>query len=122
MAVLKSWEASIIVDGQKLPEYDDPDDDTNEAGYSSLDNKVTKYIEAVSESHFSIQSGFISKSPPRDIAFEHHYIVDGAVADRLIEEPKEPLPCFHTVRGVLKCIDGKWTLQKFRFAAIVHGL
>ena len=118
MVVLKGWEASIVVGGQKLREYDEPD---AEAGNSSFENVMTKYVEAVSGRHFSITLGYISELPPGDSAYDVEYFVDGALADHLVQQPKGNSPIHRSVKGILKCAHGKWNLQRFRFAAIIHG-
>ena len=120
MAVLKDWEASVVVYGAKLPEYDDPGDGTNEVGYSSPGEKVTKYIEAVSDSHFTIDYGFISKFPTGDMAFAVDLFVDGAFAFSGSIEPTQ-FSHHSSVSGIKNCTNGKWAIQKFRFAAIIHG-
>ena len=51
MAILKGIEASVIIDGKALTEYDD--EDTGDGG-SDHTSEVSKYIEAVSDAEFSM--------------------------------------------------------------------
>ena len=51
MAILKGIEASVIIDGKALTEYDDEDARDEISDYT---REVSKYIEAVSDAEFSI--------------------------------------------------------------------
>ena len=73
MAILKSIEASVVIDGKPLTERDDKDTCDESTDHTS---EVSKYIEAVSDAEFSA-----SITAPRS----YNFVGNALVLERLTE-------------------------------------
>ena len=122
MAILKGIEASVIVDGKALTEYDDedtPDESSDHTG------EVSKYIEAVSDAEFSI--GF---TVPKSYKFEANALsfklnLDGVwVGTYLLRKAKlkNLRKDWHETIAGSKAKNGEeWYLRPFKFDDIKIG-
>ena len=122
MAILKGIEASVIVDGKALAEYDDEDTLDESPDQTS---EVSKYIEAVSGAEFSI-----SITVPRSYNFVGNAIalepsIDGVcVHNRLCREAilKNLREDWHMIIAGSRVKNGeKWYQRSFKFDDIKIG-
>ncbi|KAI4652231.1 hypothetical protein J4E93_002430 [Alternaria ventricosa] len=105
-------EVTINVDGQPLPEYEDEDEDEDPAPKTT-----TKYIEARSDSHFSIVTEF--KPPfPTQYHVRSSLCIDGTGMDKALclREDLFKKPFENT--GIRRREGEQWVKQKFSFAKL----
>ncbi|KAI4629254.1 uncharacterized protein J4E87_003516 [Alternaria ethzedia] len=103
-------EVTICVDGQPLPEYEDEDEDP-------APKTTTKYIEARSDSHFSIVTEF--KPPfPTQYHVRSSLCIDGTGMDKALclREDLFKKPFENT--GIRRREGEQWVKQKFSFAKL----
>ncbi len=122
MAILKGIEASVIIDGKALTEYDDEDTIDESSDHTS---EVSKYIEAVSDAEFSI-----SITVPKTYKFGANALafklsIDGvSVTTELCREAKlnNLRKDWHqTIAGSRVKNGEEWYLRPFRFDNIQIG-
>ena len=122
MAILKGIEASIIIGGKALTEYDD--EDTGDGG-SDHTSEVSKYIEAVSGAEFSISITVPKSYKFKANALSFRLILDGVwVKSRFCREAtlKNLRTDWHTTTaGSNVKNDEGWYLRPFRFDDIKIG-
>ena len=122
MAILNAIEASIIIDGKALTEYNDEDTLDESSDHTS---EVSKYIEAVSDAEFSI-----GITVPRSYNFVGNAIcfqlsLDGVcVKSRLFQKAK--LKDLRedgriSLEGSKGKIGKEWFLRPFKFDDIKIG-
>jgi hypothetical protein len=100
--------AEVIVGGQAVKEYDDPND-------TSQANTVTKYIEAVSGAYFyaqvQIDPGILSKDTSASMALDGKWSVRSLF--RLGSEKKEA-----KLHRVWKKINNRWLVSEVCFSEL----
>ena len=113
MAILKDIQISVVVNDRDLPEFEDDEEE-------QLPNTVTKYVEAVSNSTFHIKISCLQKPA--------WYGGTGLCFGVELDGEQVAHPLFRgdqttsLVKGSSKCINGKWTLQRFKFSDIIIGM
>jgi hypothetical protein len=119
MAILKPFECKVEVGGVALEEYED--EDTEQANTTT---SLTKYIEAVSGSNFSlkltVQPGWTMEAD----FISWHIDLDGkqAGAGVIKSESYDGSRSYTSVRhGIVSGAGDDWTERKFRFADITIG-
>ena len=122
MAIIKGIEASVIIDGRALTEYDDGDAGDGGSDHTS---KVSKYIEAVSDAEFSI-----SITVPKSYKFEANALcfepsLDGVRVKGYLclkSELKSLHKDWHETIPGSKVKNGEeWYLRPFKFSDIKIG-
>ena len=119
MAVLPSlntFKVEVVVNGEALEEYDDPDASTLPP------HIVTKYVEAQSESDFTIKYYFAGAFP-KDHVVEAQTQLDGKiVACQYTSIEALRYTGAYTIKGSNSKRNGEWSIQKFRFSALDIGI
>ena len=123
MAVLEGFKVAIVVNGEELTEYADPDadaanEDPNEAtaGSQAL-HKTNHLIEALSGESFAIRyteiEGFHNKPSIAGILMD--VMVDGSCVDYFSKQNPQ---IEGTVEGRRRSQNGKASVEPFRFASV----
>ncbi|KAF2117500.1 hypothetical protein BDV96DRAFT_679310 [Lophiotrema nucula] len=110
---LPTLEVEIVVDGEALKEYDDPDPPF------SAPNTITKFVEATSGTEFSIKLHF-TRDFPQDYAVKAQVLLDGKRVTNKRYRIKR-LSGSHNIGGVTSKDNDDWYLQKFRFSELDIG-
>ena len=122
MAILKEIQASVIIDGKALTEYDDEDTLDESPDHTS---EVSKYIEAVSDAEFGIRI-----TVPRSYNFTGNAIafelrLDGVwVAGQLLRKAvlENMRKDWHKIIAGSEAKNGEgWYLRPFKFDVIKIG-
>ena len=122
MAILKSIEASVVIDGKALTEYDDEDTPDESSDHTS---EVSKYIEAVSDAEFSI-----SITVPKSYKIEANALcfdlsLDGFWGRTYLlrkAKLKSKREDWHTTIAGSKVKNSEgWYLRPFKFADVKIG-
>ena len=137
MAKLKGLNVHVKVNNEHLPEYEDDeqgevgadeatdygdsdDADNNDRDENPLQNKITKYVEAVSGTAFEM-----------DFEREHdysHYGGTGLIFEVVLDGKQMNGTILYDDRhttfreGRRRCYKGRWTLERFRFTDILISL
>lgn len=109
---------SIVVAGEKLKEYDCPEDDKDENA------SITKYIETVSESMYSIRITFDSSYRLECEWLLISVIIDGtaAASTALRNHHVAKLPYTQLIAGkIVLNADGSGSQKCFKFATLKTG-
>ena len=122
MAILKEIEASVIIDGNALTEYDDEDTLDESSEHTS---EVSKYIEAVSGAEFSIGLTVPKSYNFRGDALSFKTSLDGVYVESTFcreAKLKNLREDWHkTVAGSEVKNGTQWYLRPFKFGDIKIG-
>ncbi|MCJ1381641.1 hypothetical protein MMC17_004752 [Xylographa soralifera] len=111
MAILNDLEVTISVRGKVRKEYPIC------AGEVENANTMTKYIQVIGGQCFVINTSIRQSCTLECDGIRFEVFIDGKYLENIILNPSK-----HergTMDGVLKGCNGKWTLEKFKFAQIV---
>ena len=122
MAILNGVEASVVIDGKALIEYDD--EDTADDG-SDHTSEVSKYIEAVSDAEFSIGITVPKSYSFKADALSFRLSLDGVRVDSSLcrkAKLKSLRKDWHdTIAGSKVKNGNEWYLRPFKFNDIKIG-
>lgn len=111
MPALNNFNAFVTVNGQKLIEFEDEDEDNQSPSV------VTKYVEAVTGAEFKVEVLCELMDLPGCDGVQYSVFLDGKEMDKSIME-------FRICRrgysdGARSRSKGNWTIKKYTFADIV---
>ena len=119
MAILNKIEVTIQVDGKDLKEYEDPD--TSE----QTPNKVTKYIEPVSEARFTIRFHIAKPYKMTSPALSFNWSTDKLIGRSIVMTKKNLQDCTNAwiaiVQGLKVDTKTGCEIRPFVFSKINAG-
>ena len=122
MAILKEIEASVIIDGKALTEYDD--EDTRDEN-SDPTSEVSKYIEAVSGAEFSISTtvpksyNFVGNAIAFQLRLDGVWVAGQLLRKAVLENMRKD---WHMIIAGSEAKNGEgWYLRPFKFDDIKIG-
>ena len=119
MAIFGGIGASVVVHGQSLVEYNE---DVNENYDTPRENNhIVKYIEATSGAHFEVKAAWDFLDLKGCDGLRLQVDLDGQCMETALcqfkyNDRSTYLDCAR------RCVGGRWTQEKFRFAEIVSGI
>ena len=122
MAILKGIEASVVIDGKALTEYDDEDTPDESFDHTS---EVSKYIEAVSDAEFSIDYtvprsyNFVGNALSFKCSLDGVWVRTGLCLKADLEDLRKDRPW--TIAGSNVKNGEEWYLRPFKFDDIKIG-
>ena len=111
MPVFKSIDVHVTINSQKLPEFDDDNEE------SPPPNTVTKYIEAVTGAEFKIEVRSEEKDIAKREGIRYSVSLDGNEMDKGVMDAKFTHSGHSS--GARSLSNGKCTLKRYKFADIV---
>ena len=118
MAILKGIEASVVIDGKALTEYDD-EDALDES--SARTSELSKYIEAVSDAEFSIGITVHESYSCMGDAVAFNLSLDGVLVRKSVRLKAKREDRHVTIAGSYVKNGEAWYLRPFKFDDIKIG-
>ena len=114
MPTLKNFNAFVTVNGQKLPEFNDEDEDNQSPSV------ITRYIEAVTGAEFKVEVLYELVDLKGCDGVRYSVCLDGKEMDRAIMNFSKYRTGYSD--GARSCSKGSWTVKKYSFADIVLSM
>ena len=112
MAVLKGIGVAVVVNGQDLPEFED-----REATDDRDPDSITRYIQVTTGLNFGIRITGPIPPPYGSQGVSFTIYVDGTKVQTVNHLRSKS----YVLEGSLRPENGKWTMQKFKFADILFS-